>query len=81
MNYQHMLERYGYKLVDRPMFEAATDLPTGLLERAASTPGAYVVYDPDDNDEGFMLIRDNKDQLAKEAWEHLDVVDAVQDPE
>lgn len=61
----------GYKIMTRAEFETATDLPPGLKERAAKYTGGFVVYDPSDDDEGFMLIRDDRKTVIEDAVEHL----------
>lgn len=66
------IQAYDFKLLPRAEFEAATDGPSGLLERAKEYSGAFVVYDPLADDEGFMIIGDDKAALAKEAYEHID---------
>ena len=43
----------------------------GLHERALAYPGKYIVLDPNDNEEGFMLRMDDMDKLIHEAWCHL----------
>ena len=68
----NFIQAYDYKCVGRAEFEAATDRPAGLLERSKKYPGAWVVYDPLADDEGFMIIGDDKAALAKEAYEHID---------
>lgn len=69
------LEKHDFKLVSRADFEEAGDLPVGLLERSESIEGAWVVYDPLDDHEGFLLIDDDKDALARIARDHLDSKD------
>lgn len=66
-----ILEWHGYKLVERAAFEATRELPPGLLERAALTTGAWVVYDPEDDATGWLLIGDDPEKLAKETVEVL----------
>lgn len=66
------LQERGYKLATRSEFEAAGDLPDGLLKRAQKIAGIWVVYDPHDDDDGFLLIGDNREALVLEAWSMLD---------
>lgn len=70
-NAKAFIESYGYKLVTRAEFEAATDRPQGLLERANQYPGAFVVYDPNDDYEGWMLIGDDAEKLAQESADDI----------
>ncbi len=79
IDYKVKLESYGYKLVCRDKFCKATDVPAGLLVRADKIAGLWVVYDPDDDDEGFMLIGNDQHALAKEAWDFLDAVGTIPD--
>jgi hypothetical protein len=65
---------YDYKLVSRAEFDAATDLPAGLRERASQYEGSWVVYDPLNDDEGFLLVGNDREALAKEAYEHVETL-------
>lgn len=44
-----------------------------LRERAANWEGAFVLYDPADDAEGFMLIGDDVDALWHAATERFDL--------
>ena len=68
----------GYKIVTRREFELAADRPLGLFNRFESPHwskalpvGAFVLYDPEDDEDGFMLTNDNVEALAIEAFKHL----------
>ena len=59
------VESYGFKVVTWQEFLAAEDRPEGLIDRALSTESTlqkngqattHVVYDPDSDSEGWMLI-------------------------
>lgn len=77
-------ETYGYKLVTREQFLSATDRPEFLLERAQGndprgefgnqedlTHYTFVVYDPDDDYEGWMLWGDDPNVLDTETMEMI----------
>jgi hypothetical protein len=63
------LEAHGYKLVTWRGFLEAEDRPEGLLERAMLLlPGLYgphVVYDPSDDENGWLLVCDDVDGIAE----------------
>lgn len=40
-----------------------------LMERAAEYPGAYVLYDPEDDQDGFMLVGDDPQELDQDAYD------------
>jgi len=63
---KQILESYDYKLVTRAEFETACDVPKGLRERAAALSGEFVIYDPLDDDEGYLLIGNDAEALAAE---------------
>jgi len=79
------VETFGFRIADRATFMAGPDIrPYGdedatanarqsdlLVERAAAIDGAYVLYDPDDDADGFMLIGDDPHELDRKAMEHL----------
>jgi hypothetical protein len=68
--YKQKITEAGYKLCTRSEFETATDRPAGLLERAQHRVGAFVVYDPHDDADGWLLIGDDAEALARETWEY-----------
>lgn len=81
----YRVESYGFRIADRATFMADPAIrPYGeehaagnarqgdlLVARASAIPGAYVLYDPDDDAEGFMLIGDDPHELDREGFEHL----------
>jgi len=50
------IESYDYKVVTLQEFMQASDKPEGLLERANKYQGEYILYDPNDDSEGFMIV-------------------------
>lgn len=81
-----MVKAIGYQLVSRECFEALTpeDMNSGVDEakallglkaRVAAIPGAYVLYDPNDDGEGWLLVGDSKEALATETLNHFDIDD------
>lgn len=74
MTDEQILSSYGYKLVTVAEFNAAPDVPDGLRVRVAENlrrwPGKFVVYDPNDDCEGFLLVGPDRDALAKETVQH-----------
>jgi hypothetical protein len=67
---KELLELNGYKLVSRDDFIHATDRPTNLMETRLDRPGMYVVYDPHDDEDGWFLVGDDAEALAKETVEY-----------
>lgn len=70
------LESYDYKLVTWGAFVAADDRPVGLLQRAEEMRAeilggrledVFVVYDPMDDNGGYLLVSDSEDDAAIEA--------------
>ena len=67
---EHMAS-YGFKLVTRAEFDAATDVPAGTTrEVVRRLGGAFVVYDPADDDQGWLLVGDDRAALARETVEY-----------
>lgn len=67
---------YDYKLVTWAAFVAADDRPAGLLQRAEELRAeilggrledVFVVYDPMDDNGGFLFVSDSEDDAAIEA--------------
>ena len=65
------LEAYGYKLVTWAEFEAADDRPEGLMERASEFKAPFIVYDPGDDWDGWMLCGRSAEWLATETCRHI----------
>lgn len=70
------IESYDYKLVTWAAFVAADDRPEGLLQRAEEIRAeilggrledVFVVYDPMDDNGGYLLISDSEDEAAIDA--------------
>jgi hypothetical protein len=70
MGNREILESHGYKLVSRDAFIHATDKPANLLETRLDRPGLYVVYDPSDDEDGWFLVGDDAEALARETVEY-----------
>lgn len=75
------IESYDYKFVTWNEFVTTSNVPDGILERAndwrydASTGGYipfdFVVYDPLDDDQGFLLLGNDGQELVREACEYI----------
>lgn len=71
------LESYSFRILPWELFVKARK-PDGLLARARKivetnaidVTTAHVVFDPIDNEDGFMLVGDEA-ECAKEACEHI----------
>jgi hypothetical protein len=63
---EQILTSYDFKLVTRAEFDAATDVPPGIRDRARDLNGAFVLYDPIDDDLGFLLVGDDRKEMARE---------------
>lgn len=75
MTPKQTLEKFGYRIDKRPDFEQVAN--PKLVERAAAYPGTAVVWDPDDDHEGFMIVGNDFETLAREAVDHLELVGAI----
>lgn len=77
MTHEQTLTAAGYKLVTRAGFDAANDVPAGIREVAAAVAkewgGAFIVYDPNDDATGWLLVGDNRADLARETVESLEL--------
>lgn len=66
------LVTHGYRIVSRTQFSAfEQDVPKGLIERSIAHKGDWVIYDPDDNDQGWLLIGDDRRALIRESFNHM----------
>lgn len=69
IDYVKTVQSYGLVVIPWAEFLAKTDLSDDLLARALEVQktvnGSQVLYDPDDDAEGFMLIGDDPVALAK----------------
>lgn len=69
-------EAYGYKLTTWQDFITADDKPDGLYSRALEVTDRrkqdrqFVIYDPEGDDEGWMLIGD-RDEIIRETVDDL----------
>jgi hypothetical protein len=70
-----LLKSYGYAVSTRTEAEASGRMPAGLKERMAGHPGTHIVFDPQDDDQGFCVVGDDPQALAAEAVEHLGLED------
>ena len=77
------MESYGYKLVTWQEFETAEDRPKGLMERALKytepMERSHVIYDPEDDDEGWMLIGE-REAIIRETVEDLIGIEPPEGP-
>jgi hypothetical protein len=75
MTDEETLAGQGFRLVTLAEFEAATDVPAGTTREVvrrviAAHGGAFVVYDPNDYDQGWLLVGDDRAELARETVEY-----------
>ncbi|PZR93558.1 MAG: hypothetical protein DI537_10605 [Stutzerimonas stutzeri] len=86
MNHREIIEAYGFKIMPRADFLSATSnliadccvdqdgkLFEALKVRAGKTDGAFVLFDPEDDDDGWLLIGDDADALALNTVRELDL--------
>jgi hypothetical protein len=68
---ERTLASFGYKIVTRAEFDVAIDVPAGSTrEVIRQLAGAFIVYDPEDDDEGWLLVGDSRAELARETVEY-----------
>ena len=60
---------WGYALHNRVDF--AKLAPKKLLERANKYQGNWVLWDPQDDEQGFLLVGDKPDELIKEWFQWM----------
>lgn len=71
------LKAYAYKFVTWEEFIAAEDKPDGLIDRAIDwrqdhpQDGLFVVYDPIDDEDGFLLMASDPMELARLTCEYI----------
>jgi len=69
-----LVEFYGFRAGDRGTFE--TEAPVKLKERAAPLLAAghgFVLWDPEDDEEGLLLIGDSEEELRAQFEAHAQV--------
>ncbi|MGE0576124.1 MAG: hypothetical protein AB7F22_07680 [Reyranella sp.] len=59
----------GYRLDRRDTFAAAASLP--LVHRAEAYPGEWVLWDPNDDEDGYMIVGDDPEELGREFISHF----------
>lgn len=70
---------FNYGLDLRPIFEASarecmnSDTAEALIARAAQQTGRWVLWDPDSDEQGFMIVGDDPFAMAAEAVNHLEL--------
>lgn len=69
MQLQWLLD-HGYRVCSLDDFVDSCTIP-GLVERAMEYVGKYVVYDPNNDAKGFLLVGTEPNQLCVMAWERL----------
>lgn len=78
------LEAYEFKLVTWDEFVKVTDLPDGLLNRAENyhetEPFEYIVYDPIDDEDGFMLFGNDPEELASDTCKYISEMEPEEGP-
>lgn len=55
--------------------ECMGDSAHGLIRRIHEVPGSHVVWDTEDDDQGFLLVGDDPEALAHAAIDHFDLND------
>ena len=66
-----VMVRNGYQVTPRGIFDRIA-MPE-LVARARAFEGAYVLWDPMDGEQGFMLVGDDAETLAREAADHFEI--------
>jgi hypothetical protein len=71
------LTAHGYAIDLRPAFEAEArkelNDAEALIARAAEHKGRWVLWDPDNDADGFLLVGDDPFAMAAEAVAHLEI--------
>lgn len=62
-----LLEAYDFKIQPRAAFEA--EASAKLVARAKEYLGAFVLWDPIDDEDGFMLVGASEQEL-RDDWHH-----------
>jgi hypothetical protein len=66
IDYIATAKSYGFEVTSRDYFEKVVDCPVGLIERARAYVGTHVMWDPSDDVDGFLLVGDDPEALAKD---------------
>lgn len=64
-----IVEFNGYRLDAREVFEAEAD--PALIKRASAFPGELILWDPNDDADGFLLVGDDRLALVREFKNHF----------
>ncbi|MGR4927305.1 hypothetical protein ACIPUD_10910 [Bradyrhizobium sp. CAR08] len=74
----------GYKVATWAEFQTASDVPPFVRRVAdgvhAKWGGDFVIYDPAGGDDGWLIIDDDREQIAGETVEHLGRLAAEAEP-
>ena len=79
---EELLNSYGYRLLsyDKYMLylfnhndKVINQALKQRINRFINHPVKWVIYDPNDDDEGFLLMGNNKKELIQEAVVYLDL--------
>lgn len=62
-----LLEAYDFKIQKRADFEA--EAPAKLVARSKEWLGPYVLWDPMDDEDGFLLVGRSEQEL-RDDWHH-----------
>ncbi|RWB08813.1 MAG: hypothetical protein EOQ39_18635 [Mesorhizobium sp.] len=65
-----IITRNGYRLDARAVFEAQAD--NKLVARASVYPGIFVLWDPNDDEDGYLIAGDSSVELEKEFTTHFE---------
>ncbi|MER8983937.1 hypothetical protein [Mesorhizobium sp. M0843] len=60
----------GYRLDARAVFERQAS--TALVTRAKAYEGIFVLWDPNDDDDGYLIVGDSSIELEKEFTTHFE---------
>jgi len=64
-----IIELNGYRLDKRPVFEQ--EAQPLLVERAKEYDGEFVLWDPNDDEQGYLIVGSDQDELAFEFINHF----------
>lgn len=66
-----VVEHYGYRIDRRGDFLTNDAVPAGFKNRVARFNGGWGLWDPADDEDGFLLVRDSPDELTASATAHF----------